>query len=156
MNSKEQIALISSIKYRSTEDVIPLLENLPIIDIEIRGGTPFVFAVLYEKIELVKYLLNRGANVNALYEGHHPPLMSAVERENIELTKLLLEANVDITLRDKYGNDALFRAVHVVNIDLIKLLVHAGADPFAGEYSAYDLAKDIGTKKVIAYFDSIR
>ena len=156
MNSKEQIALVSSIEYDSTEDVIPLLENLPIIDIEIRGGTPFVFAVLYEKIELVKYLLNRGANVNALYEGDYSPLMSAVEDKNIELTKLLLEANADITLRDKYGQDALFKAVHVRNLELIELLVHAGADPFAGEYSAYDRAKYMNAKKLIAYFDSIR
>ena len=155
MNSEEQIELRMSIKYDNTEDVILLLEDLP-VDVKIEYGTPLVYAVLYKRMELVKYLLNRGANVNALYDGHYSPLMSAVERENIELTKLLLEANVDITLRDKYGNDALFRAVHVVNIDLIKLLVHAGADPFAGEYSAYDSAKDMGTKKVIAYFDSIR
>ena len=155
MNSEEQTELRISIKYDNTEDVILLLEALP-VDVKIQDGNPLIYAVFYEKMELVKYLLNRGANVNALYEGDYSPLMSAVEDKNIELTKLLLEANADITLRDKYGQDALFKAVHVRNLELIELLVHAGADPFAGEYSAYDSAKDMNAKKVIAYFDSIR
>ena len=159
MNKKEQSALRSAIRYDKLEDVIDRIENLA-LDIEIEDGTPLVYAVLYEKIDLVKYLIEQGANVNALYENHFTPLMSAVENENIELIKLLLEAKADVNRKDRHGNDALFKAVDTENIELIKFLVDAGANPFMGDnpeqYSAYDSAKDIESDEVVAYFDTIR
>lgn len=129
-------------------------------EIDLIGGTPLNHAVNYNRNEIIKYLINRNANVNALFEKNYSPLMSAVDGKNIEIVELLLEKGANVNLKDKHGNDALFKAVDTLNLDLIELLIKAGANPFIGDnpenYSAYDSARDIGADKVIEYFDSLK
>lgn len=144
---------------KDINNVIKTLDEYP-TEISLVDGTPLNHAVNRSRNEIVKYLVERGANVNALYDGHYSPLMSAVGNKNIDMVKLLLESGADVNLKDKYGNDALFKAVDTLNLDLIKLLIEADASPFIGDnpenYSAYDSAKDIGADDVVRYFDSLK
>lgn len=144
---------------KDINNVIKTLDEYP-TEISLVDGTPLNHAINRSRNEIVKYLVERGANVNALYEGHYSPLMSAVANNNGHMVKLLLENGADVNLKDKYGNDALFKAVDTLNLDLIRLLIEAGANPFIGDnpenYSAYDSAKDIGADEVVKYFDSLK
>lgn len=144
---------------KDINNVIKTLDEYP-TEISLVDGTPLNHAVNRSRNEIVKYLIKRGANVNALYDEHYSPLMSAVGNNNVEMVKLLLENGANINLKDKYGNDVLFKAVDTLNLDLIKLLIEAGANPFIGDnpenYSAYDSARDIGANEVVKYFDSLK
>ncbi|MBW3521183.1 MULTISPECIES: ankyrin repeat domain-containing protein [Chryseobacterium] len=144
---------------KDMDNVIKTLDKYQ-TEIDLIGGTPLNHAVNYNRNEIIKYLIYRDANVNALFEKNYSPLMSAVDGKNIEIVKLLLEKGANVNLKDKYGNDALFKAVDTLNLDLIKLLIEAGSNPFIGNnpenYSAYDSAKDIVADEVVRYFDSLK
>ena len=158
MNREEQSKLRSSIKYDDYEMVINLLKDLP-VNINIIDGTPLNYAIIYDKNEIAKYFINKGADVNALYDGDYSSLMLSVDRENIEIVKLLLENEADINLKDKHGNGALWKAVFKRNLDIIKLLVAAGADPFVEikeGWNIYDGAKHIEADEIVEYFDNLK
>ncbi|MBW3521211.1 MULTISPECIES: ankyrin repeat domain-containing protein [unclassified Chryseobacterium] len=142
-------------------NVIKTLDEFP-TEINLVDGTPLNHAINRGRNEIVKYLVERGANVNALYEGHYSPLMSAVGNNNVEMVKLLLENGADVNLKDKYGNRALWKAILNYNLQIVKLLVEAGADPFKADnpenYSNYDGAVDLmpATEGIVKYFDSLK
>lgn len=146
---------------KDISNVIKTLDEYP-TEINLIDGTPLNHAINRGRDEIVKYLVERGANVNALYEGHYSPLMSAVGSNNIEIIKLLIEKGANVNLKDKHGNDALWKAVFNYNFEIVRLLVEAGADPFKADnpenYSNYDSAKDLmpATEEIIKYFDSLK
>ncbi|SIN82115.1 Ankyrin repeat-containing protein [Chryseobacterium scophthalmum] len=152
-------AMIRAVK--DISNVIKTLDEYP-TEINLVGGTPLNHAINRGRYEIVKYIVERGANVNDLYDKNYSPLMSAVNGKNIEMVKLLLENGADVNLKDKYGNDALWKAVFNYNFEIVKLLVEAGADPFKADshenYSNYDGAKDLMpvTGEIINYFDSLK
>lgn len=123
-------------------------------------GTALNHAVNYQREGIVRKLIERGANVNALYDGDYTPLMSTVERQNKVLIKLILEQNVDIDYTDRYGNNALMKAVNTFDLDIVKLIVEAGGDPFTSKnkvnYSAYNAAVDMGASEIVKYFEELK
>ncbi|THF52855.1 ankyrin repeat domain-containing protein [Flavobacterium supellecticarium] len=139
--------------------VIKMLDDYP-TEINLVDGTPLNHAVSRNRIEIINYLIQRNANVNALYDKNYSPLMSAIDGKNLETATLLLKNGADIHLKDKYGNDALWKAVNTNDLEFIKLIIEAGANPFIGDnpenYSAYDSAKDMGADEIVAYFDSLK
>lgn len=63
-------------------------------------GTPLHTAVLFGQEEIVKFLLENNAAVNARDSSGSTPLMTAAFIGNATITKLLLEAGADVTLRN--------------------------------------------------------
>lgn len=160
MEKEQQRKLKTIVQAEKDSNRVIQLLNEHDTEVDLDGGTPLNHAVNYDRIDIVKYLIGRGANVNALYDNDSPPLLSAIENENEEMINLLIDNGADVNLQDGYGNDALFKAVDTRNLNIIKLIVHNGANPFVGNnpenYSSYDSAKDIEADDVIDYFDSIR
>lgn len=77
------------------------------------GWTPLTIACFCQHIEVVRYLLSIGANVNVSTLKGTTPLMYAktklVGRQNgYELLDLLIESGADIMQRDFIGNDISF------------------------------------------------
>lgn len=146
---------------KDINNVIKTLDEYP-TEIDLVGGTPLNHAVNYNRNEIMKYLIDRCANVNALFDKNYSPLMSAVDGNNTEMVKLLLDNGAHVNLKDKHGNDALWKAVFNCNFEIVKLLVEAGADPFKADnpenYSNYDGAKDLmpATEEIIKYFDRLK
>lgn len=152
--------LKSEIQANKNEDeVIKLLERFD-TEIMLVEGTALNHAVNYQREGIVRKLIERGANVNALYDGDYTPLMSTVERQNKVLIKLILEQNVDIDYTDRYGNNALMKAVNTFDLDIVKLIVEAGGDPFTSKnkvnYSAYNAAVDMGASEIVKYFEELK
>ena len=86
-------------------------------------------AVRRNNIELVKLLLDAGANPNKKDNISYTALIYAVQYGYIEIVQLLLEAGVWVNIQNNIGDTALIEASLNGNIEIIELLLATGADP---------------------------
>ena len=92
------------------------------------GETPLYLACENSHTELVKLLLEHGADANIKSEYGYTPLYRACDKDNTEVVKLLLEHGADVNSKDNYGNTLLYSACKNNNTELAKLLLEYGAD----------------------------
>ena len=79
------------------------------------------------KYDVVKYLLNKGADINAKIENNQTWLGLASESGSCELIKLLIDKGCDVNAFDDNGNTPLSIAAAFARFDVVKLLVENGA-----------------------------
>ena len=81
-----------------------------------------------DNIELVKLLLEHGADVNIKDDvDRKTPLYNACYKNKLNIAKLLLKHGADVNIKDGYGLTPLYNACYYNNIELIKLLLEHGA-----------------------------
>ncbi|KAL4220357.1 Ankyrin repeat and SOCS box protein 10 [Mactra antiquata] len=81
------------------------------------------------RIECVKVLLEKGADMGIRDTWYQTPLMYCMRTQWVEVGELLLEHNSRIVdTGDKYGKCALHIAVEVGSIECIEVLLRHGAD----------------------------
>ena len=92
------------------------------------GINALVYASTYNNEEMVKFLLEKGADANTVceIENEHidilpTPLMNAAYRGNTNIINMLLENGADINYTTDYGMTAL-------NTNIINMLLENGAD----------------------------
>jgi ankyrin repeat protein len=130
------------------EEYIPLLilvtknKNLTIlrilinngIDIESKdadGNTALIFAAKHGDENIIKLLLNYGANVNASNNNDENVLMHACiyysHKNSINIFRLFLEHGADINGKT-YNTNPLYSAIQSNNLDIVKELLNYGSD----------------------------
>lgn len=129
--------------------------------------TPLLCATHFNHLEITKYLIEKGADVNpkdtdTLQLGL-TPLLSATTNEikndevKKEIIKLLIDNGADVNAKDRNGYTPLINACIAIkdNFEVVKSLIEKGADvnakPFKREETALNYAKD---KKVISLLKS--
>ena len=75
------------------------------------------------QLDLVRFLLENGANLDAKTSKGHTPLHFAVLYKKIEVVKLLIEKGVDINATDGFKNTPLHMAIFSNSIEIGKFLV---------------------------------
>ncbi len=146
--------LFSSI---NIDRVIEAIKKFNVID-STESMTPLMHACRKENINIVKSLIDAGADVNAYdmmvgltplmftsnidiakllinagadvnySNGFMTPLMLACDNENYEMAKLLIDAGADVNYKNMRNLTALMISVEKKQQDIIKLLVDKGAD----------------------------
>ncbi|WP_051621105.1 ankyrin repeat domain-containing protein [Paenibacillus sp. UNC451MF] len=93
------------------------------------GKRPISYAAAYGHINLLKFLLQHGAEPNASESGAEKgsALWSAVKGNHEECAKLLLEHGADPNAGVEAGGNSLFIAMHEGHDTLVKLLYSYGA-----------------------------
>ncbi|XP_065914614.1 uncharacterized protein [Dysidea avara] len=117
-------------------DVATILSLITKLDIDTRGPsdlpwlerTPLMIAAEYNRQDVVKMLLNKGADLNARDEWERTPLMIAAEYNRQDVVKMLLNKGADLNARDERGRSALSIALWEGNEELAGALITAGAD----------------------------
>ena len=125
--------LHSAIFYRNAEDVKACLAAGDVkIDCDFFQVTPLIFATHLGDKEIVKLLLDAGANPDYEDSFGSTALRWAAHDGNEEILKMLIDANADVNLADKKDKmTALHYAAYRNDHEITKILLAAGADPLA-------------------------
>lgn len=95
-------------------------------------ATPIYYASITNKLELVKILIDKGADVNSTLIDGYTILHSFSTNEHWELYKniinFLLENGLDINKQDNFGQTALFLASANEDPSFAEFLINNGAD----------------------------
>jgi ankyrin repeat protein len=89
------------------------------------AGTP---ALSLDQTQILAYLLEHGADVNAMTWGHVSVLLEAVSANNLTTVKLLLRHGANPNTQTLMGGGVLAVAAVCFSIDICKILLMHGAD----------------------------
>lgn len=115
----------------------------------ILGFTPLIFAIKEEYYDVIKLLLERGANPNMLDKFDNSPLDQTILNtfnleKQVDIAKLLLQNGALIEPKDSAKWTSIQIAVHKKNTEIVKLLIQYGANlnptpPSSGFYKDTNL-----------------
>lgn len=123
------------------------------------GVTPdrFIYlAAQYGNIEMVKYLVSHGADINFVHEGATP--LCAAAPSDLEMVKCLVSLGADVNTPTAQRKRPLGMAAQEGQIDIVKYLVDVGADVnvlFEKETSLFSAAYDHHTQVLRYLFDQL-
>lgn len=93
-----------------------------------QGSSPLLMAANVGNPEVVKTLLEAGADPEIKGIFGQTPLIRAVIEEHFEVLALLLEYGCLLDRRDDSGNTALMHAVEDGQLEMVKAIIYAGVD----------------------------
>ncbi|XP_070541191.1 poly [ADP-ribose] polymerase tankyrase-2-like [Ptychodera flava] len=97
-------------------------------DVEGRHSTPLHFAAGYNRVAVVEYLLQNGADVHAKDKGGLVPLHNACSYGHYEVTELLVKHGAVVNVADLWKFTPLHEAAAKGKYEICKLLLKHGAD----------------------------
>ncbi|KAF8204143.1 ankyrin repeat-containing domain protein [Mycena galopus ATCC 62051] len=107
-------------------------------------------------VEISRYLISAGADVNFCDHGHDfmssPPLSYAVGAKNLGLVQLLLASGADPNLHNNDSTIPLFTAVRTENMAIVQALVDAGADIHVQNAGLFNVISYCGSIEFIHFF----
>lgn len=105
------------------------LENVNCVDKFNR--TLLFHAVIENLVDMVSFLIKKGADCNAQDDEQWYPLHYAAQNQNVAIAKILLSNGADVDGTDSYGNTPLHRATYDSEgrREMIKFLLSKGANP---------------------------
>ncbi|XP_021447196.2 B-cell lymphoma 3 protein homolog [Oncorhynchus mykiss] len=113
------------------------------------GLTPLHLAVQGGHKELVRMLLDAGADINAMdIKSGHSPLIHAVENHNMDMVHFLIENDCNVNGQSYSGNTALHSACGRGQVDTARLLLKNRADSSVKNYHNDTPAMVAKNKKV--------
>lgn len=153
----------SAIKQGNTERVIELIgSNDELLNMMTPFGTWLHVAASTGKIEIVKRLIELGADINRLggvYDGG--PLNEAVSGGYIEIVRYLLSCGAEMDVSEPERNP-LFGAISNGYVDIAKLLIEGGIDihvRYNGNYmknmDALAFAREQGQKEIVKLLETL-
>jgi uncharacterized protein len=125
------------------------------------GKTPLIAASMNDRLEVVRYLVSRGVDVNTAENGGRTALYFAAQNNYKSIALFLISRGAEVNTQDSYGQTPLHRAAQMGHTEMVKLLVSSKADinaedkkgktPFKGalEFDKRDTAKallDLGAR----------
>jgi len=95
----------------------------------VKGKTsPLAKAASRGHTDVVKLLLDNGANISFKENGIWTPLMLACMNGHYDTAKLLLDSGAEIDIKTPLGETALYYAIENGHSDVARLLIEQGAD----------------------------
>ena len=116
---------------------------------------PLLKAARHGYMEMAKYLLDKGADIDVQDYKGNSTLSLAVWEGKLEMVKFLISKDVNVDLRNEHNWNALMQAIHQGYYDIAELLIEKGSDLNAvdGEQGATPLmlAAHFGFEKIVKH-----
>ncbi|SFJ75113.1 ankyrin repeat domain-containing protein [Thermoflavimicrobium dichotomicum] len=93
------------------------------------GKTPLMVHTLHNRQEMIQYLIQQGADLNAQDEDGNTALHYAISKRAKQIAEILLKAGANPNIQNEKGETPLYIAVSANNKELVDLLLFYGADP---------------------------
>jgi len=127
---------------------------------DIAGQTPMMWAAETGSIDVVKYLVEKGADVNAVAgkQGRGTALIYAAATNRTEVVNYLLDNGADIDAVTPYQKEsALFWAAAMGHKEVVQLLLEKGANKTLVNRSGQtviDVAKQLNREEIIQMLEA--
>ena len=119
---------------------------------DITGRTPLIqHSLAYENQDHVKFLLEKGADINAQDNEGVTTLMFAVQTDKTKIIDICLSEKADINIKDNEGKTALF---HTISSFGILENVKAMTENMFGDYAKTDYIKNYMNQKKMEETDT--
>lgn len=131
-NDMGESVLVCALKEKCDMDTVMLLvENgADIFDFDDEGVSVFDIAITYDYIDFVKYIMNKGIDINkTTRRSGFRPLMTATCYGRVEIVKLLLENGADKEIKDLKGFTAIDFARKMNKKTILKLFEYDENSP---------------------------
>jgi uncharacterized protein len=99
-------------------------------------------------MEIATYLMDQGADVNAVDESGSTPMFEAVKRNRPEFVQLLIDRGAKVNVKDTRQFTPLTTAAAAGAEEISRILVKAGADVKAETYGLTPLMFAIASRKI--------
>ena len=96
-------------------------------------GTPLFWSAMYGRLEVVRALIEAGADVNAKTNNDVSPLYMCAQEGHLEVARALIEAGADVNAKGKYDRTPLHSSAEYGHLEVARLLIDNGADVNAKE-----------------------
>jgi ankyrin repeat protein len=106
------------------------------VDVTEDTKTALMLAAKEGHQNIVKLLLENGANINKKNKSHNTALHFAVFNKHNNIVKLLIEKGAEINAKGYAGQTPLVLAAEIDNIEAAKLLIQKGADIKAVDHAS--------------------
>ncbi|BCS83498.1 putative ORFan [Cotonvirus japonicus] len=110
----QKLLVITKISHNDNSlGTVKALSSLKFINInyqDIAGNTPLLNSITcpnHSNLEIIKVLLNNGADVNKYNHRGETPILKAIACRNLAIIELLLTYNADVNVVDSQGNNAI-------------------------------------------------
>ncbi len=113
--------------YERAERLLKWGENVDIQNVP-HKQRPLHLAVYNEHPQIVRLLLDYGANPNTRMNNGQTPLFVAAYFGNVKSMKMLIEHGADVNVKDHLGNTPLHKASEGDSPQAVELLLKEGAD----------------------------
>ena len=111
---------------RGDREIGRMLIEFGSAEVKHSGWAPIHYAAFHDKPDMIRYLIAKGADKDALAPNGYTALMMAARSGHTDAAKALLYEDVDINVRSPDGATALRIARQRKHNELAELLVRAG------------------------------
>lgn len=118
----------------------------------LNDGTVLSWAAYCNQPRLVKWLIERGANVDPRSDHNLTPLIEAAHLGHLEVVKILVQNGADINAATKKGWTALMWSGERGHVEVVRFLLQSGADKSLKNHrgkTALGIAEAKGQKEVV-------
>lgn len=112
----------------SDNELIKQIERFDNIDsVDRDGRTLLISSAFYNRVNILNYLIENGADICARDKMGISALHAAVISKNTHIVEILISKGIPVDIKDNFGNTPLMKA-KFQDIECISLLLRHGAD----------------------------
>ncbi|XP_065680493.1 ankyrin-1-like [Hydra vulgaris] len=116
-----------------------LVDNAIVESKNLLKETPLHRAAMFNRVEIIDYLLSKGAQIDCRDKDNETPLLMAVRKNNVEAVKVLLDWFADITVKDLNDKTCMFIAAEANCKDVFEILCQYGAQILIEDFDKYEM-----------------